>query len=80
METTVYESRARELISEIKKIIEVKGLNLDSALEDAGISPDTADNILNQNAIPSLSEFLALCEISGITIHLPSIETPNTPM
>jgi transcriptional regulator with XRE-family HTH domain len=80
METTVYESRARELISEIKKIIEVKGLNLDSALEDAGISSDTADNILNQNAIPSLSEFLALCEISGITIHLPSIETPNTPM
>ena len=80
METTVYESRARELISEIKKIIEVKGLNLDNALEDAGISSDTADNILNQNAIPSLSEFLALCEISGITIHLPSIETPNTPM
>ncbi|CAG5068740.1 hypothetical protein DYBT9623_01472 [Dyadobacter sp. CECT 9623] len=80
METTVYESRARELISEIKKIIEVKGLNLDTALEDAGISPDNADNILNQNTIPSLSEFLALCEISGITIHLPSIETPNTPM
>jgi len=80
METTVYESRAKEMISEIRKIIEVKGLNLNTALEEAGISATTADSILNQGAIPSLSEFLALCEISGITIHLPSIETPRTPM
>ncbi|KAA0993691.1 transcriptional regulator [Dyadobacter aurulentus] len=80
METTVYESRAKEMIIEIRKIIEVKGLNLNTALEEAGISASTADNILNQGAIPSLSEFLALCEISGITIHLPSIETPNTAM
>lgn len=80
METTVYEARAKEMIGEIKKIIEVKGLNLDTALEEAGIDKGSADRILNEGGIPTLSEFLALCEISGIAIHLPSIETPRTTM
>ncbi|KQS26880.1 hypothetical protein [Dyadobacter sp. Leaf189] len=77
---TIYEARAKELVGEIRKIIEVKALDLDQALEEAGIAKETADNILNKGGIPSLSEFLALCQISGITIHIPSIETPNTPM
>ena len=80
METTVYEDRAKELVAEIKQIIEVKGLNLNNALSEAGISPETADSILNKGQLPTLSEFMMLCEISGITIHLPSIETPNTSM
>jgi DNA-binding phage protein len=79
-ETNIYDIRAKELIAEIRQIIDAKGLDLDKALEDAGISQETADNILNKGGMPSLSEFLALCQISGITIHTPSIETPNTPM
>ncbi|MCE6987742.1 transcriptional regulator [Dyadobacter sp. CY323] len=80
METTVYEDRAKELIAEIRQIIEVKGIDLNNALSEAGISPETADLIFNNGQLPTLSEFLMLCEISGITFHLPSVETPNTPM
>jgi DNA-binding phage protein len=80
METTIYEDQARMLIAEIKQIVEVKGINLDEALNEAGISSETVDKVLHQEVIPSLPEFLALCRISGITIHLPAIETPNTAM
>jgi DNA-binding phage protein len=80
MNTTIFEDRARELVAEILQIIEAKGLNLANALQEAGISEKSADSFLNQKGIPSLSEFIALCQISGISFHLPSIETPNTAM
>jgi DNA-binding phage protein len=80
MNTTIYEDRARELVAEILQIIDAKGLNLANALQEAGISEKSADHFINQKGIPSLSEFIALCQISGISFHLPSIETPNTAM
>jgi hypothetical protein len=80
MEPTVYESRARELIGEIKRIIEVKGIDLQSAWSDARISEKPVDAVLGGEQLPSLPEFIALCQISGITFHLPSIETPDTAM
>lgn len=80
MNTTIYEDRARELVSEILQIIEAKGLNLESALEEAGISKKSANHFVRNKGVPSLSEFIALCQISGIQFHLPSIETPNTAM
>ncbi|WAC13720.1 transcriptional regulator [Dyadobacter pollutisoli] len=80
MNTTIYEDRARELVSEILQIIEAKGLNLESALEEAGISQESANHFIRNKGVPSLSEFIALCQISGIQFHLPSIETPNTAM
>ena len=80
METTVFESRARELVADIKEIVRVKGINLDNALQQARIPKERSDKFLNGSVMPSLSEFIALCEISGITFHLPSIETPNTAM
>ncbi|WP_439557736.1 transcriptional regulator [Dyadobacter sp.] len=79
-DSSIYEARAKELVGEIRKIIEVKALDLDQALEQAGISKEKANDILNNGGVPTLSEFLALCQISGITIHIPSIETPDTPM
>jgi hypothetical protein len=79
MDTTIYEDRARELVTEILQIVEAKGLNLENALQEAGIAK-SADHFRNHESIPSLSEFIALCQISGISFHLPSIETPNTAM
>lgn len=80
METTVFEARAKELVDDIKEIVKVKGINLTDALEEAGVSRKSSDKILNRGIMPNLSEFLALCQISGITFHLPYVETPNSPM
>lgn len=80
METTVFEARAKELVTDIKEIVRVKGINLIEALEDAGIPRKSSEKILNRGAMPTLSEFLALCQISGITFHLPYVETTNSPM
>jgi len=80
METTVFEARARELVDDIKEIVKVKGINLTEALEEAGISRESSERILSKGAMPNLSEFLALCQISGITFHLPYVETTNSPM
>jgi preprotein translocase subunit Sss1 len=80
METTVFESRAKELVEDIKEIVRVKGINLDNALQQAGIPKESSDKFLNGTVMPTLSEFIALCQISGITFHLPSVETPNTAM
>ena len=80
METSIYEDRAKQIITEIKEIIEAKGMNLDSNPEGAFISGKAAQEIFSGKSIPSLIEFLALCEISGITISSPSVETPDTPM
>jgi len=80
METTVFEARAKELVADIKEIVKVKGINLIEALEDAGVSRKSSDKILNRGVMPTLSEFLALCQISGITFHLPYVETTNNPM
>ena len=80
METTVFESRAKELVEDIKEIVRVKGINMDSALQQAGIPKESSDKFLKGTAMPTLSEFIALCQISGITFHLPSVETPNTAM
>ncbi|MCE7065978.1 transcriptional regulator [Dyadobacter sp. CY326] len=79
METTIYEDKARTLIAEMKQLIDMKGITGDNVFEDAGVSKERADQIF-QGELPSLSEFLALCQISGISIQLPSVETPNTPM
>ena len=79
METSIYEDRAKQIINEIKEIIEAKGMNLDSNPEGAFIS-GKAQDFFSGKTIPSLVEFLALCEISGITISSPSIETPDNPM
>ncbi|MCF0069032.1 transcriptional regulator [Dyadobacter sp. CY261] len=80
METTVFESRAKELVEDIKAIVKVKGINLEEELEKAGVSRNSSDRILRQGAMPTLSEFLALCQISGLTFHLPYVETTNSPM
>jgi hypothetical protein len=80
METTVFEARAKELVEDIKEIVKVKGIDLEEALEEAGIPRNSAKRILNQGLMPNLSEFLALCQISGITFHLPYVETTNSPM
>ncbi|GGM87732.1 hypothetical protein GCM10010967_20400 [Dyadobacter beijingensis] len=80
METTVFETRAKELVEDIKEIVKVKGLNLEEELEKAGIQKKSYEKILRQGGMPNLSEFLALCQISGITFHLPYVETANTPM
>ncbi|QRQ99656.1 transcriptional regulator [Dyadobacter sandarakinus] len=80
METTVYEDHARALIAEIRQLVEAKGLDLTAAMADAGIADETTRQILDEQAIPSLPDFLAMCQISGISFQLPSIETPDTPM
>ncbi|KAA6431443.1 transcriptional regulator [Dyadobacter flavalbus] len=80
METTVYEDRAREILGEIKQLIEVKGLDLPMALEETGFRKELADEIFEQGKLPSLTEFLGLCQIAGIPFQMPAVETPNTPM
>jgi len=80
METTNYEDRARLILAEIKEIIDVKGVNLDSVSEATGLSVGDVDSLLSGNLMPNLHQFLALCEISGIAIKLPSVETPKNPM
>lgn len=80
METTVFETRAKELVADIQEIVKVKGIDLADALEEVGISRNSSERILNRGVMPNLSEFLALCQISGITFHLPYVETSNNPM
>ena len=80
METQVYQQKAKKLVAEMKEIIKVKGIDLPSALEDAALSDLNAEQILSGEKLPTLDEFLALCEISGITINMPSVETPQNPM
>ena len=80
METTVYEDQAKSLITEMKQLIEAKGINNGNALEEAGLSQELADKIFKGEQLPTLSEFLALCQISGLSFQLPTVETPNTPM
>lgn len=80
METTIYEDQAKALVAEMKQLIEAKGINNGNALEEAGLSQEIVGRIFNGEQLPSLSEFLALCQISGISFQLPTVETPNTPM
>ncbi|MCF2488895.1 transcriptional regulator [Dyadobacter sp. CY347] len=80
METTVYEDQAKALIADMKQLIETKGIADGNALAEAGLSRERADKIFSGQELPSLSEFLALCQISGISFQLPTVETPNTPM
>lgn len=80
MEISVYEGHAKQIVADIKEIIEAKGINLDEVTENAGIPKEKAHSIFSGQTIPSLTEFLILCEISGITFKLPSVETPNNPM
>jgi len=80
METTVYEDRAREILVEIKQMIEVKGLDLQTSLEETGFRKELAEEIFDQGKLPSLTEFLGLCHIAGIPFQMPAVETPNTPM
>jgi hypothetical protein len=80
MDKTNYEQQAKDLLAEMREIIEVKGLDLSLALEDAGMDGKTADQFFSGDKLPNLQEFLALCEISGLTFTLPSVETPKNPM
>jgi len=80
MESSNFDQQAKHIISEIKDIIESKGQDVESVLESAGISKEDGSKIFSGETIPTLSQFLALCEISGITFKLPSVETPNNPM
>lgn len=80
MESSNFDQQAKHIVSEIKDIIESKGQDLDTVLASAGISKEDGDKIFSGETVPSLTQFLALCEISGITIKLPSVETPNNPM
>ncbi|HEV7379101.1 MAG TPA: transcriptional regulator [Dyadobacter sp.] len=80
METQAYQQKAKELVAEMKEIIDVKGIDLQAALQDSGVSESDAGDILSGEKLPALDEFLALCEISGITINITSIETPKNPM
>ena len=80
MESSNFDQQAKHIISEIKDIIESKGQDIESVLESTGILKEDGNKIFSGETIPSLSQFLALCEISGITFKLPSVETPNNPM
>ena len=80
MEQSVYEGRAKEIVAEIKQTIDAKGMNPESVAEETGISAPHLAKILSGESIPSLTEFLALCEISGTVISLPFVETPKNPM
>ena len=80
MEQSVYEGRVKEIMAEIKQTIETKGINSDSISEETGIPAEQLTQILSGESIPSLTQFLALCEVSGMTISLPFVETPKNPM
>ncbi|REA56609.1 transcriptional regulator [Dyadobacter luteus] len=80
METQVYQQKAQKLVADMKEIIDVKGIDLSSALKNSGVSEADAKKILEGKKLPALEEFLALCEISGITFSIPSVETPPNPM
>lgn len=80
METTIYEGQAKAIIADIRALMEAKGVNLDTSVEQTGFSKEKMEKILSGKTIPSLSEFLALCQISGIEFKLPFVETPNTAM
>ncbi|MCE7038774.1 transcriptional regulator [Dyadobacter sp. CY312] len=80
MKNRNYEQQAKDIIADMREIIDAKGLNLSEALGDAGISAKEVEQILSGKKLPALNEFLALCEISGITFNLPSVETPKNPM
>ena len=80
METSVYEDKAKKIIAEIKEILDVKGINLDFSNDNSIISKESAERIFSGSVIPTLAEFLTLCELSGIAFKLPSIETPDNPM
>jgi len=80
MENLVYENRAKEIVAEIKGMIDAKGLNVNSVSEETGIAMEALNHFFSGESIPNLSEFLALCEVSGVTISLPFVETPKNPM
>jgi DNA-binding phage protein len=80
MEQTIYESRAKTIMADIRALMEAKGVNLDASAEQTGFSREKMEKILSGKIIPTLSEFLALCQISGIEFKLPFVETPNTAM
>ncbi len=75
-----YDIRAKKLVADIRKLIDAKGLDLSVALKDVGFSRKDIDNVLSGDKIPTLDEFLALCEISGINLQFPYVETPKNPM
>ena len=80
MEKLEYDHRAKNILADIKDLIETKGINLDSVALGTGISEAVLDQFFSGAVMPTLSQFLALCEVSGITIKLPSVETPRNPM
>ena len=80
METSIFEDQTKQIISEIKQIIDAKRIDLDFAMKKTGISKSKLAGILAHEKTPSLPEFFALCEISGITFNLPAVETPDNPM
>lgn len=80
METTIYEDRAKEILGDLKQMIEVKGLDLPTALEETGFRKELGEEVFDQGKLPSLIEFLGLCQIAGVPFQMPTIETPNTPM
>ena len=80
MEPSVNESRAKEIVAEIKQLVDAKGLNPDLISEETGISKEELDQFYSGKSVPNLTQFLALCEISGVTISLPFVETPKNPM
>lgn len=80
MDTVIYENQIKEIVSDIKQLIDVKGIPFESVVEKTGISKNKIEGIFAHDKNPSLVEFLALCAISGITFNLPSVETPKNPM
>lgn len=80
MEISVYEDRAKQIITEIKDAIDAKGITSDFETEGSVITQAEADEIFAGKSLPNLIQFLALCAISGITINVPSVETPDNPM
>jgi DNA-binding phage protein len=80
MEMSNYQNQIKELLAEIKEIVNAKGIDLNVAMEESGVSKENVGQILSGDKQPTLDEFLALCEISGITFSMPSVETPKNPM
>ena len=80
MEKLEYDHRAQNILGEIKNLIDAKGINLDSFALETGISAAVLNQFFAGEVTPTLGQFLALCEVSGITIKLPSVETPKNPM